>query len=64
MNGWENPVFIWFGGRKMFNGYLGWITALGTAYFLEASYSQVMMFSLIALGISVAGNAISDLGGK
>lgn len=57
---WENPVFGWFGGRKSLNGYLGWLTALGSAYFMEATYVQVMTFSLIALGLSIAGNAISD----
>lgn len=61
---WQNPIFTIVGGRKSFNSYLGWLTAIGAAYFLEATYSQVMMFSLIALGIGVAGNAISDLGGK
>ena len=57
---WQNPVFVFVGGRKAFNGYLGFITALALSYFLEANYTQVMIFALVSLGISSASMALSD----
>jgi len=57
---WKNPVFVFCGGRKSFNGYLGFITALGLAYFLEATYTQVMIFALVSLGVSATTIMIED----